>query len=143
MERTVKEYIEGLVPFGYLFKKLTEENTKTTNNMETAKPMRIVKGTLMVNDSTEGETLEQQVERMISNKEPIKDGSQLIYTERTEGVKPEMNIRTDRFEIAINATDKISRSYQARRQERHSKKEGEDAEGKPLQGTEGSDGKAA
>ena len=37
---------------------------------------------LNVNDSYEGETIEQKIERITTNKEPIKDGAPLIYTER-------------------------------------------------------------
>lgn len=33
-----------------------------------------------------------------------------IYTEKKDGVKPEFDIRTDRFEVAIDAMDKINQS---------------------------------
>lgn len=33
-----------------------------------------------------------------------------IYTEKKDGVQPEFDIRTDRFEVAINAMDKINQS---------------------------------
>lgn len=33
-----------------------------------------------------------------------------IYTERKDGVQPEFDIRTDRFEVAIDAIDKINQS---------------------------------
>lgn len=33
-----------------------------------------------------------------------------IYTEKKDGVQPEYDIRTDRFEIAIEAMDKINQS---------------------------------
>lgn len=33
-----------------------------------------------------------------------------IYTEKKDGVKPEFDIRTDRFEVAIEAIDKINQS---------------------------------
>ena len=33
-----------------------------------------------------------------------------IYTEKKDGVRPEYDIRTDRFEIAIDAIDKINQS---------------------------------
>lgn len=33
-----------------------------------------------------------------------------IYTEKKDGVQPEFDIRTDRFEIAIDALDKINQS---------------------------------
>lgn len=33
-----------------------------------------------------------------------------IYTEKKDGVMPEYDIRTDRFEVALDAIDKINRS---------------------------------
>lgn len=105
------------------------------------KQTRKVLNSLRINDSTEGETLEQQIERMVNNKESIKEGTALVYTERKDGVRPEMNIRTDRWEIAIDATEKIARSYKAKREERHNKPL-EDGKPEPLQGT-GTDPKNA
>lgn len=95
---------------------------------------------LKINESVEGETIEQKIERIISNNEPIKDGAPLIYTERKEGIRASTNIRTDRWEIAIDGTDKIARSYQARREERAKKsaegnKPAEPIHGKPETGT--------
>lgn len=63
----------------------------------------------------EGETIEQKMRRAMDNKEPIKDGAPLIYTERKEGVRPEFNPRTDRFEIAVDAMDKVTKSKLAKR----------------------------
>lgn len=74
------------------------------------------KTSLLVNKSYEGETIEDKIRRIVNNKEPIKDGAPLIYTERKDGVKPEYDIRTDRFEIAVDATDYIARSAQAKRE---------------------------
>lgn len=34
----------------------------------------------------------------------------IIYTEKKDGVQPEFDIRTDRFEIAVDAIDKINQS---------------------------------
>ena len=34
----------------------------------------------------------------------------IIYTEKKDGVQPEYDIRTDRFEIAVDAMDKINQS---------------------------------
>ena len=45
------------------------------------------------NTSVQGETIEQKIERIISNKEPIKDGAPLIYTERKQGVKAKAKIK--------------------------------------------------
>ena len=87
--------------------------------------------TLRVNASVEGETLEQKIERIVNNKEPIKDGAPLIYTERKEGIRPSTNIRTDRWEIAIEATDKIAKSYQARRENKGLEAEPVKKDGEP------------
>lgn len=110
-----------------------ETQMTITHNNFTKQKRRVI-NSLQVNNTTEGETLEQQIERMVTNKEPIKEGTALIYTERAEGVKPEMNIRTDRWEIAVEATSKIQKSYSVRREERQNKKK-EDDEVKPIQGT--------
>lgn len=81
------------------------------------KPFKIkTSTTLRENKSVEGETIETKMERIVNNKEPIKDGAPLIYTERKEGVRPSTNIRTDRFEIAAEAMDKITKSVQATRE---------------------------
>ena len=77
-----------------------------------------------------------KMERIVNNKEPIKDGAPIIYTERKHGVAPQYNIRTDRFEIALDAADNIAKSYMARRENRG--KNEERTEG--TEGTEGAEG---
>jgi len=72
--------------------------------------------TLKVNSSYEGETIEQKVHRIVNNKEPITDGAPIIYQERKEGVNPAYDIRTDRFEIAVEAMDKVAGSHKAKRE---------------------------
>ena len=76
------------------------------------------KTNLKVNKSYQGETIEQKVMRITNNKEPIKDGAPRIYTERKEGVQPAYNVRTDRFEVAVEAMDKVAKTHQAKREER-------------------------
>lgn len=75
-------------------------------------------GTLRVNKAYEGETIEQKVGRILNNKEPIKDGAPLIYTDREDGVRPELDPRTDKQEILIDAMDKRSNLHGKRRQQR-------------------------
>ena len=70
---------------------------------------------LNINNSLQGETLETKVQRITEIKEPITDGSPIIYTDRKEGVKAEYNIRTDRFDIALDAMDKVNRTNLAKR----------------------------
>lgn len=98
---------------------------------------------LNVNTSYIGESIEEKIQRVINNKEPISDHADIIYTERKDGVMPEYDIRTDRFEIAIDAMDKVSKAYTAKRNERitlgEQAKKGmkkEDSGAKPIQGTE-------
>lgn len=71
-----------------------------------------------VNESVEGEYIEQKIERILAGNEPITDGAPIIYTERAEGVKPEYDVRTDRFEVALDAMDTISKNHVAKREER-------------------------
>ena len=82
------------------------------------KPHKPSKTTLIHNDSYEGETIEKKIRRVVNNKEPITDGAPLIYTERKKGVEPQYDIRTDRFEIAVEAMDKVTKAHQAKREER-------------------------
>ena len=66
-------------------------------------------------EKLEGEPIELKIERIVSNKEPISDGAPSIFTERKDGVVAAYNIRTDRFEVAAEAMDKVSGSIQASR----------------------------
>lgn len=58
----------------------------------------------------EGESIETKCARILQNKEPITDTAPIIYTAKEDGILPAYNIRTDRFDIAIDAYDKITRS---------------------------------
>lgn len=80
------------------------------------------KSQLVSIDKLEGEPIEKKVARIQNEKEPITDSAPLIFTERKEGVKAAYNVRTDRFEIAAEAMDKVSASHMAKRQERHEPK---------------------
>lgn len=75
------------------------------------------KTTLIVNESLEGETLEEKIMRIVENNEPITDGAPIVYTDRRDGVLPAYNIRTDRWDVAIDAMDKISATNIAKREE--------------------------
>lgn len=79
---------------------------------------KIKQTTLKVNNSYQGETIEQKISRILNNKEPITDGAPLIYTERKDGTNPAYDIRTDRWEIAVEAMDKVNKSKQAQREQR-------------------------
>lgn len=60
----------------------------------------------------EAEPREVKLRKIISGETSnMEDGVfPTIYTEKKDGVMPEHDIRTDRFEIAIDAIDKINQS---------------------------------
>ena len=70
-------------------------------------------------ESREGETIEAKVRRIMSNNEPISDQAPLIYTERKDGINPDYDIRSDRFDYALDAMSKIEKSKRAERENRH------------------------
>lgn len=56
----------------------------------------------------EGENILTKVRRILDENEPLTDGAPLIYTPKKDGVRPEFDIRTDKWEQAINAMDKVN-----------------------------------
>jgi hypothetical protein len=68
------------------------------------------KGRLKSIEIYEGESIETKCARILQNKEPITDTAPIIYTAKEDGVLPAYNVRTDRFDIAMDAYDKITRS---------------------------------
>lgn len=71
--------------------------------------------TITVNKSYEGESIEKKMARVTETKEPIEATSPQMYTERSQGVLPETDIRTDRWEIAREAMDKVNKATIAKR----------------------------
>ena len=64
----------------------------------------------------EGETIEREIERLTTEKTPIESVSPQIFTEAKDGVLPECDIRTDRWDIAMEAMDSVAASYRAKRE---------------------------
>lgn len=67
------------------------------------------------NDAYNGQSVERYIEQAEASKQPITGDAPIIYTARKDGVMAEYNIRTDRWETAQRAMDKVSKSYQAKR----------------------------
>lgn len=63
----------------------------------------------------EGETIENKVRRIVGNNEPIEDTAPLIYTERKDGVRPEFNIRTDKWDVALEAMMSVNDAKERQR----------------------------
>lgn len=112
-----------------------------------------LKSSIRINKSYEGERIEEKIQRITNNKEPISDGAPLVYTNREEGVMPAYNPKTDKWEVAVEAMDKVSRQHITKREENlanfKKKLEEENSKNKPqepknnggaepIQGTEGS-----
>lgn len=68
-------------------------------------------------DIYEGETIESKVRRIVENKEPITDGAPIIFTEKKDGVLPQFDVRTDKWDIALEAMDKVHGSRIAKSKE--------------------------
>lgn len=56
----------------------------------------------------EGTTMEDKMEKLLNNNEPMDDGGELIFTEAKEGVKPEFDIRTHKWDVVTNASEKLA-----------------------------------
>ena len=74
------------------------------------------------NKQLQGETIESKMARMMQQGADMKDVSELIFTERKDGVIPETDVRHDRWETAIEAVDLGSKAHLAKRDERHNPK---------------------
>ena len=58
----------------------------------------------------EGERIELKIDRMTQNNEPIGDSAPLIYTPRKDGVIAAYDIRTDKWDIALDAMEKVNQT---------------------------------
>ena len=62
----------------------------------------------MIEMKEEGETLIKKIQRIFDENEPLTDGAPLIYTPKQAGVREDCNIRADKWEIAMNAMDRVN-----------------------------------
>lgn len=60
------------------------------------------------NESTTADCIEESLRKIQESKTGINTQFQPIFTEKKKGVMPQYNIRTDRFEIAREAKDKLN-----------------------------------
>lgn len=82
------------------------------------------KGLIKRNTSIEGKSIERMLSDKMAGEEIEMTGKALMYTERKDGVLPITNIRSDRFEIAMEANDNKERLIIAKTNE-FKKKENE------------------
>lgn len=75
--------------------------------MRKVKPAHTI---LRINQTYEAESLTKKLRRMTEQKEPIKEEVEIIYTNKKNGVEPGYDIRTDRFEVARIAAEKLGKA---------------------------------
>lgn len=66
------------------------------------------------NPQYEAEKLETKIERMMQGGEVLMEGKDPIYTPKESGVLAETDIRTDKFEVALDAVINAQKSYENR-----------------------------
>ena len=76
------------------------------------------KETICTTEAFIGQSLEEKVYQAVNSKAPIEAVAPMVYTERKDGVLPETNIRTDRFEIAQEAMTTIANGVREKRAKR-------------------------
>lgn len=87
-------------------------------------PFRKSETSISVNNSYEAKPIEIQLQEITTNNEPISADAPIIYTARAEGVLAGYDIRTDRFDIAIEAMDRVQKTKIAERETRMELKKG-------------------
>ena len=68
-------------------------------------------------ESYEGQSIEERCKKLVEPGEPIKDTSPLIFTTKEKGVMPQYDVRTDKWDIAQDAMDKVNKERIARGQQ--------------------------
>lgn len=81
-----------------------------------------------LNQSYEAETMVKKLQKAMDSKSPLDDAAPIVYTNKKDGVMPAYDIRTDRFEVARIATEKMA-AYEAAKTENLPKIEKSEAEG--------------
>lgn len=92
------------------------------------------KSKIQINNLYEAEPLETKLRRKMKGgkvDEEEGDGKTWVvaYTEKKDGVKPEYDIRTDRFEIAREAMETLEKGIQLSYSDANNTTEGETTEG--------------
>ena len=71
-----------------------------------------------IEDTEQGESIEDKVRQITETNAPIEAISPIIFTERKDGVRPEYNIRTDKWDIAQQAMTTIADGKRQQREKR-------------------------
>ena len=74
------------------------------------------KSALRNNSTYVAEPIEKIIQRRLANKEPLDDKVNLLYYDISEGVKAGYDVRTDRFDLALDGVGAIQKSETAKTQ---------------------------
>ena len=88
------------------------------------------------NDIFEGQSIEELVYQATTTNQTIEQGAPLIFTARKDGVIYEYNIRSDKFDRAMEMMDKYSKAVTEKRAEIHKKQEEEVGKPEPTQASQ-------
>lgn len=72
-------------------------------------------GVIKRNETYEGKSIEMMIAERMEGEKIELGGKALLYTERKDGVVPETNIRSDRFDLAMMAHDTVERARVSKR----------------------------
>lgn len=72
--------------------------------------MKRSKPSILNNDTYSGISIEEKVRRIMENGNSEEEVFPMIYTDKKDGVLPAFDIRTDRFEIAQRAIEKMGQA---------------------------------
>lgn len=92
----------------------------------------------MIQEINEGETLIKKIQRILDENEPLTDGAPMIYTPKEAGVRADCNIRTDKWDIAMNAMDKVN-NYKLSQYLKKGETETTNVDNKNVEGGEGTE----
>lgn len=62
----------------------------------------------MIEMTEKGETLIKKIQRILDENEPLTDGAPMIYTPKQAGVRDDCNVRTDKWDLAMKAMDRVN-----------------------------------
>lgn len=68
-------------------------------------------------ESYKGISIEDRCKLLMETGEPIRDTSPLIFTPKEKGVMPQYDVRTDKWDIAQNAMDRVNKERIAKGQQ--------------------------
>lgn len=76
--------------------------------MKTINKIRVNNFEGMIEMKETGETLIKKIQRILDENEPLTDGAPTIYTPKQAGVREDCNIRTDKWDLAMKAMDRVN-----------------------------------